>query len=124
MPDRPDRPTTSTFSKRFAAALRGYMRERDIRQSDLATSIHRSPGFVSAHLSGARPVDTDMLYAVADLAGIDARRLTDEVTRRMGDLPPEPPPPSVTTDRIVRKARTQASGGKSAKPPRRRKRGA
>lgn len=75
--------TVTPFSRRFASALRGYMRERGIYQSSLAEHIGRSVGFVSEHLSGQRAVDTDMLDAVAELAGISSRHLYEEIGRRM-----------------------------------------
>lgn len=61
------------------------MSERDVRQVPLAGRLERSQGFVSERTSGRRPVDTDIIAAVADMAGMGARELVEEISARMRD---------------------------------------
>lgn len=79
MTERP----VSDFSRRFAAALRGYMKEHDVSQKDVAARVERSPGYVSEHISGKRAVDGDLIAAIADAARVAPEGLVEEVTRRM-----------------------------------------
>lgn len=76
---------TSDFSKAFARHLRDIMSERDVRQVPLAERLERSQGFVSERTSGRRPVDTDIIAAVAEMAGMGARELVEEISTRMRD---------------------------------------
>jgi transcriptional regulator with XRE-family HTH domain len=76
---------TSPFSKRFASALRGYMREHDIQQDDVAELLNRSTGYVSEHLGGKRSVDMNMVDAVAQLAGLEGTQLLAVIERRMSE---------------------------------------
>ena len=64
---------TSEFSRVFSLCLRGFMEERHIESRDVARHLGRSAGYVSEHTSGTRAPDTDLLDAVADLAGIDRK---------------------------------------------------
>lgn len=81
MADKP----TSPFSRQFAAALRGFMEQRNVQQADLAAHLGKSRGYISEHLSGKRAATTDMLDGVAELAGIPVRDLYDVISRRMED---------------------------------------
>ncbi|KZM36052.1 hypothetical protein [Oerskovia enterophila] len=76
---------TSDFSKAFSRHLRDIMSERDVRQVPLAERLERSQGFVSERTSGRRPVDTDIIAAVAEMAGMGARELVEEISARMRD---------------------------------------
>ncbi|MGW6007206.1 hypothetical protein ACWFNS_17770 [Oerskovia enterophila] len=76
---------TSDFSKAFSRHLRDVMSERDVRQVPLAERLERSQGFVSERTSGRRPVDTDIIAAVAEMAGMGARELVEEISARMRD---------------------------------------
>jgi hypothetical protein len=85
-----DRPT-SPFSRTFASVLRGYMNERGITRPALMKHMHRSKGYVAEHLNGKRPPDTDMVDAVAEMAGVDSLDLLTLIRARMSDnLPPRP----------------------------------
>jgi transcriptional regulator with XRE-family HTH domain len=101
---------TSTFSRRFAAALRGYARGENIRQEDVAAHLKRSEAYVSDHLSGKRPPDTDLFDAVAELAGVDSLELWTLIRDRMSSNPsprgPENPGEdrAATANRIAKKA--------------------
>lgn len=113
MPDRP----TSSFSRNMSAALRGYIRERAILQSDVARRIKRSEGYVSERLTGARAPDTDLIDAVALLAGVPSRSLHEELLRRAYSPTPDrapDPDPDVAADVIVERAR---AGARKARPP-------
>lgn len=74
---------TSDFSKAFARHLRDIMAEHGVRQVPLAEHLDRSQGFVSERTSGRRPVDTDIIAAVAEMAGMGPRDLVDEISTRM-----------------------------------------
>jgi hypothetical protein len=53
--------------------------------------MHRSKGYVAEHLNGKRPPDTDLLDAVAEMAGVDTLDLLTLIRTRMSDnLPPRP----------------------------------
>lgn len=103
-----DRPI-SLFSQRLAAALRGYIRENGIRQSDVAERSGRSVGFVSARLTGHAPVDSDILDATAELAHVSTRQLVDELNRRAEERPRdgggEQESPEAAAARIAAEAR-------------------
>lgn len=73
----------SEFSREFARHLRGVMREHDITGAALATRLHRSEAFISERTGGRRPADTDIIDAVAELAGTDTSGLVGEIARRM-----------------------------------------
>lgn len=106
MPEIPARP----FSRDFAHALRGYMRERSVLQREVAAHMDKSAGFVSEHLSGQRAVDTDMLDVIAELAGTDTRHVLLEVARRIeaGEQAPKSDV-AEATQRIAREARAIAA---------------
>jgi transcriptional regulator with XRE-family HTH domain len=85
-----DRPT-SPFSQSLAAVLRGYMLERGITRPALMEHMHRSKGYVAEHLNGTRPPDTDLIFAVAELANVPAWDLVEVIRRRISDYPPPSP---------------------------------
>ena len=59
------------------------MAERDLAQQTLADRLGRSKGYVSEHINGTRPVDSDLVAAVAEAIGEPTEDLIDEITRRM-----------------------------------------
>jgi transcriptional regulator with XRE-family HTH domain len=100
-----DRPT-SPFSQSLAAVLRGYMLERGITRPALMEHMHRSKGYVAEHLNGTRAPDTDLIFAVAELANVPAWDLVDVIRRRISDYPPESP--AQTAERLADRQITQA----------------
>lgn len=73
----------SKFSRDLSDLLQGFMRERGITAQAVADHLGRSKGFVSEHTSGKKPPDSDLLDAVADLAGVTTPALMAELSRRM-----------------------------------------
>lgn len=71
------------FSRSFALHLGSVMRERGVQQIQVATALDRTKSYVSVRVNGKKPVDSDMLDAVAELAGVDTKDLLDEINRRM-----------------------------------------
>lgn len=111
------------------------MTGRNITQKAVAEYLGRSTGYVSEHLSGTRPPDTDMLDAVADLADVDGLWLLGLLRERLKET--EAPVARQRVEesgdeaaaRIVETARTQVSERREADAdrvevkPTRRKRG-
>lgn len=85
------------------------MAEYDVQQIQVAARLGRAKSYVSERLSGKKPVDSDLMDAVAELAGIDTNQLLDEINRRMSAsiAPRDPDPdeddvaPEVTARRIA-----------------------
>lgn len=50
----------------------------------VANRLGRSQAFVSERTDGTRPVDTDIIVAVAKISGTDPRSLVSEILTRMG----------------------------------------
>lgn len=75
----------SDFSRRFSAALQGVMRENKVTVEAVSKRLGKSKGFVSTHTSGKAAPDTDLVDAVAYLAGQPTRALVIEIARRMRD---------------------------------------
>lgn len=71
------------FSKTFAQVLRGVMTEQGITVEQVAERLGRSTGFVSERTRGIRPVDTDIVDAVASLSDQESAALFMEIARRM-----------------------------------------
>ena len=86
-PEEGKREGATTYSALFGPALSRVMIRRDVKQSAVARKISRSPGYVSVHLVGKGPVDTDMIIAVAALAEIRPDQVIAEVLEEMGELP-------------------------------------
>lgn len=57
-------------SRRIALAASQYMKTHGITQPQIAADIDRSQGYVSEHLNGKRPVEFDILDAIARRAGV------------------------------------------------------
>jgi transcriptional regulator with XRE-family HTH domain len=73
----------SDFTVQFSRHLRDYMRNKGITVDDVATRMGRSPTFVSEHTHGLRDPGTDLINAVARLAGTDPRSLVAEISLHM-----------------------------------------
>lgn len=76
----------SAFSRDFSAALGSVMDQFGVTQTALAVRLDRSEGFVSQRVGKSkepRPVDTDFLDAIAEMAGLDTSAVVIEVIRRM-----------------------------------------
>jgi transcriptional regulator with XRE-family HTH domain len=73
----------SEFSVRFSQHLRDYMREHGVTVEEVAARLGRSPTFVSEHTHGLRDPGTDLINAVARLAGTDPRSLVAEISLHM-----------------------------------------
>lgn len=95
-------PPVTPFSRAFAESLRAEMAIRKITQQAVMEETGRSRGFVSDQALGKRPVDTDVLTAVARLAGVSPRQLVEAVLARLSPpdelaarrrQPRTPPPP-------------------------------
>lgn len=86
MTEKPIRPT-SQFSLRFAQALREALSSAGITQMQIREQMEntRTQSFISERLRGVRPVDTDILDAVAELMRVSPRELTRRILRDMGD---------------------------------------
>lgn len=113
--------TPSRFSRAFAAALRGYIKQNDISQRAVAKASNYSTGYVSGRLNGHHAVDTDMVDAVAELTGVSPFDLHQILIRRMSEV-------DDAVDRMVSEAvkRDDAAAASAAKaaadiPPRRRR---
>ena len=116
MSERP----VSAFSRAFAAHLRGVMAERNVNQQTVADLLGRSKGYVSEHTSGKRAVDSDLLDAVAEVAGIESRDLFAEIARRMA----ADPQPRAGLAESYEAGRKSAAGPKDHLPAKRRSKGA
>lgn len=116
--------TATAFSKEFAAALRGYMDQKGLSQPPLRKALGRSQGYVSERLSGLRPIDTDMMDAVAELTGVSTKRLHKIVLRRMSEAAetPQDTAERIAAEAIKREAEKRAAEQEQAKPVRRRRR--
>lgn len=73
----------SGFSQAFARILNEFVNDASFSRQDIAQQAGRSRAFVSDQLLGKRPVDTDVLTAVADLFNISGRFLTQQVLNQM-----------------------------------------
>ena len=79
--------SASTFTVEFAHHLRDFMAEHDVTLADVAARTGRSIMFVSEHTSGMRDTGTDLVNAVARLAGTDPRTLMLDLVGRMVAAP-------------------------------------
>lgn len=73
----------SQFSRSFASHLGGVMSERGIKQQRIVDELGRGKAYVSNRFTGKRAVDTDMIDAVAHLAGVEPADLIAEIAKRM-----------------------------------------
>jgi plasmid maintenance system antidote protein VapI len=71
------------FARSFAGHLRDVMREGHVTQAMIAEHMGRSQAFVSERTGGVRPVDVDLVAAIADLLGETPERLMGELIRRV-----------------------------------------
>lgn len=58
-------PNVTRFSKALGVGLAAVMRDRGITQTRVASLMGRNQGYVSERLNGLRPIDADMIAAVA-----------------------------------------------------------
>jgi len=86
-------PPVTAFSRAFSEALSADMKAHGVTHQAVADVLppkpngkRRSRPFVSEQVSGKRPVDTDVLTAVAELAGTTTPAL---VRRVLAAMPPE-----------------------------------
>lgn len=73
---------------RVGPALAGFMRERGILASQVATDLDRGTEYVEARLAGIVVPREDVVDAVAALARVDAGWLADELWARTADAAP------------------------------------
>lgn len=73
----------SEFSRTLASHLRDVMHEGHVTQMMIAREMGRSQAFVSERTGGVRPIDTDVLDAVARLLGWSSGRLWAELGQRI-----------------------------------------
>lgn len=78
---------TSDFSRALGAMLGQIMGEHGVTQAKVAERIGRTQGYVSEHLNGTRPPETDIIDAIGQLAGMSPRALVQEAISRMGGGP-------------------------------------
>ncbi|MFB7798980.1 helix-turn-helix domain-containing protein [Isoptericola sp. NPDC056134] len=67
----------------MSKAIRDFMEERGITQQQVADRLGRSQGYVSQHTNGRSNPGSDIIAAVATLAGLAPRSFMVEVTERM-----------------------------------------
>jgi transcriptional regulator with XRE-family HTH domain len=79
-------PPVTSFSSAFARALADDMKAHKVTHQAVADVLGRSRAFVSDQVSGNRPVDTDVMSAVAEVAGVRTPAL---VRRVLGAMVPE-----------------------------------
>jgi predicted transcriptional regulator len=71
------------FSRAVAAIVRDLMTEHHVTQVQLADLLGRSQAFVSERTGGVRPIDTDIVEALASLLHWTPQELWAEVQRRI-----------------------------------------
>lgn len=79
---KPDQ-AAGEFSVRLAAHVRDLMAEHGITQMQLAAKMGRSQAFVSERTGGVRPLDTDIMDAIASLIGWPGYHFMAELIRRL-----------------------------------------
>ncbi|MFT4156527.1 MAG: hypothetical protein QM630_01140 [Microbacterium sp.] len=72
----------SPFALAFAAEYKGFMKANGITNLQIAEHLGRNDGYVSERANGKRPLDTDDVDALAQLAGWSPRELIIELARR------------------------------------------
>lgn len=83
---KPDK-APSRFSIRFAEQVRNLMDENGVTQVAVSKRLGRTQSYVSERTGGVRPVETDMLEAIAALIpNMTTNKLVEEVLRRLGSL--------------------------------------
>lgn len=80
-------PLVTPFSVAFGAALRTVMAARGITQTALGDVIGYNQGYVSERLAGKRPVDTDLIAGVAELAHTSPRAIVSACLSQMRAVP-------------------------------------
>lgn len=95
-------PAVSGFSQAFSRILNDFVDGADFSRQDIAKQAQRSRAFISDQLLGKRPVDTDVITAIADLFQVSGRFLTQQVLNQMPPdlvgIPGLTPPPSGSGD--------------------------
>lgn len=80
----------SDFSSSFALVFRELMRRNGVSGQQIADTLGVSPSKISSRLTGKRPIDTEMIYAAAELIGYTPREVVSAVIAGMeGDVDPE-----------------------------------
>lgn len=74
---------TTDLSRQLSAALRDFMRERELRLDDVAAVLNRSRAYVAARTNGSRDLSLDIVAAVAQLAHLTPHSLMVELSARM-----------------------------------------
>lgn len=74
--DRSPRP----YSIRIGNAAKQHMEIVGLTQAQVAAQIGRDPSFVSERLNGKRPIDTDILDAIAHLSSMGSLELIVRLT--------------------------------------------
>ncbi|WP_402465669.1 helix-turn-helix domain-containing protein [Isoptericola aurantiacus] len=73
----------NTFGSSLTAALRSFMTEHGITQTQVGDYLGRSQNYVHGRLTGRNELSADIIGAVAVLAHITPRALMVELTERM-----------------------------------------
>lgn len=81
-----DMPAVTAFTEEFARILRAVVDEAGVSRQAIAADAGRSRSFVSDQLLGKRPVDTDVISAIAAQFGVTGRFLVGQV---LAQLPPD-----------------------------------
>lgn len=81
-----DMPAVTAFTEEFARVLCEIVDSAGVSRQSIAEEIGRSRSFVSDQLLGKRPVDTDVLSAIAAQFGVSGRFLARQV---LDQLPPD-----------------------------------
>lgn len=73
--------TPDTRSQKFAARLKAVVETNGLNQVEIAKAVGRGQGYVSERLNGVRPVDVDMVSAIARMVNIPFPELMCELAQ-------------------------------------------
>lgn len=73
----------SDLNAQMSRALRAFMADHGITQTQVATALGRSQAYVSHRTIGRQDLSLDIIGAVAELAHLSPRGLMVELTERM-----------------------------------------
>ncbi len=68
---------SSLFSQHVGNRIRFYRKQKHLSQEQLAAGIHKSKSALSKYESGQIPVDTETLYDIATVLGVEVSQFVD-----------------------------------------------
>lgn len=98
----------SAFSRDIAAALKGYLTQKDVSQEQLAQRVGYSGPYMSKRMTGKAAITTDVIAAAAELTGVTYQQMVAILMSRITE-PPDP------LDRIVSAGIETAQNNAAAK---------